>query len=79
VDIPLEQFITTDMINKNEIYTMKFTFLYIPESLVIDFLIMNEMDEMWKIENSKITQIFSLGNPHGRTQLEGEVAMLYFL
>jgi NH3-dependent NAD+ synthetase len=74
MDIPLEQFITTDLINKTEIYTMKVKVLYIPEYLVIDFMLMHEIDKMQKIENSKVqshtihklTKIFSLGKSCGR-------------
>jgi hypothetical protein len=43
MDIPLEQFITIDLINKIEIYTMKVNFLHISEPLVTYFMIMNEI------------------------------------
>jgi hypothetical protein len=70
MDIPLEQLFTTNLINKNEIYSMQVKFLYIPESLVTNFFLMHEIDKMQKIENSKtqshtidkIKQMFSLGN-----------------
>jgi hypothetical protein len=63
-----------DLINKTKIYTMKVKFLYILEYIVIDFLLMYEIDKMWKIENSKIqshtihkiTQRFVVGNHYGR-------------
>ena len=62
------------MINKTEIYTMKVKFLHILEYLVSGFLLMHEIDKMWKVDKinikshtiHKITQIFSLGNPYGR-------------
>jgi hypothetical protein len=53
VDIPLEQFFTTYMIDDTKIWTMKVKFLYIPKYLVIDFLFIHEIDKMGKIENSK--------------------------
>jgi len=53
---------------------MNFKFLQIVEYLVSDFMLMGEIDKMWKIEKikiqlhtiHKITRIFSLGNPYGR-------------
>jgi hypothetical protein len=53
---------------------MKVKFLYIPEYLVLHFLLMHEIEKMQKIDNNrvqshsiqKITQQFSPGNPYGR-------------
>jgi hypothetical protein len=53
VDIPLENFFTKYMINKTEIYTMRVKFVYIPKYLVTNFLLMHEIDKMWKIDNSE--------------------------
>lgn len=72
--IPLELFITIDLIIKTEIYTMKVKFIYMPQYLVTNFLVMHEIDQMWKVEKNKvkshtihkIIQIFALGNPYVR-------------
>ena len=54
MDIPLECFITIDLINKTKIYTIKVEFLHILEYLVTNLLLMHEIDKMWKIENNKV-------------------------
>ena len=35
-------------------YTMKVKFIYIPEYLVIDFMLMHEIDKMRKINKNKV-------------------------
>jgi hypothetical protein len=39
---------------------MKVKFLYIPEYLITNFLLMHEIDKMWKIENNKYNQTPSM-------------------
>jgi hypothetical protein len=62
------------MINKNVIYLRRLNSIKFPKYLVNNFLLMHEIDKMWKIEKNiiqshhiqKITKIFFLRNPYRR-------------
>ena len=66
---------------------MKVKFLQIPKNLVTYFMLMHEIDKMWKIENNETqshtihmtTQIFYEKPLREKIQLEGDVALLSFL
>jgi DNA modification methylase len=65
---------------------MTVKFLYIPEYVVVYFLLMHEIYKMQKIKKNKIqshtihkiTKIFSLGNPYERKPIQ-KVRRLYSL